>query len=161
MQEDPLAIVVGGFVVRAQGLARLSGVVLVGSFGLNVALDGLPIRLLGLGTAGAGWAAILAQGAGALAYLWHVRRVRGVARIRSRRASVQVDVAARSSERRSDAVVAEIRVCWINSVSVGSAMVCRKSSIRSGVDNEKVLNRRYCGQSWRSAEYPDHGWPSP
>ncbi|GJD79191.1 MATE family efflux transporter [Methylobacterium gregans] len=79
-----LAIIVGGFVVRAQGLARLSGAVLVGSFGLNVALDGLLIRVLGLGTAGAGWAAILAQGAGALAYLWHFRRARGNARIRFR-----------------------------------------------------------------------------
>ncbi|AWN38113.1 MATE family efflux transporter [Methylobacterium radiodurans] len=79
-----LVIVVGGFVVRAQGLARLSGAILVGSFGLNVLLDALLIRVLGLGTAGAGWAAVLAQGAGALAYLRHFRRERGAARIRFR-----------------------------------------------------------------------------
>jgi putative MATE family efflux protein len=79
-----LAIIVGGFVVRAQGLARLSGAVLVASFGLNVALDWLLIRVAGLGTAGAGWAAVLAQGAGALVYLWHFIRARGAARIRFR-----------------------------------------------------------------------------
>lgn len=79
-----LAIIVGGFVVRAQGLARLSGAVLVASFALNIALDWLLIRVLGLGTAGAGWAAVLAQGAGALAYLRHFRRARGPVRIRFR-----------------------------------------------------------------------------
>jgi len=79
-----LVMIVGGFVVRAQGHARLSGAVMVGSFGLNILLDGVLIRLCGLGTAGAGWAAIGAQLAGAAAYGLHFARARGPDRIRFR-----------------------------------------------------------------------------
>ena len=71
-----LVMIVGGFVVRAQGHARLSGAVMVGSFGLNILLDWVLIRLCGLGTAGAGWAAIGAQVAGAGVYLLHFARAR-------------------------------------------------------------------------------------
>ncbi|MDP4021014.1 MATE family efflux transporter [Methylobacterium sp. NEAU 140] len=66
-----LVMIVGGFVVRAQGRAALSGAVMIGSFGLNIVLDWVLIRLMGLGTAGAGWAAIGAQGAAALVYAAH------------------------------------------------------------------------------------------
>ncbi|MCJ2056809.1 multidrug transporter [Methylobacterium sp. J-048] len=78
-----LVMIVGGFVVRAQGHARLSGAIMVGSFGLNILLDWVLIRLCGLGTAGAGWAAIGAQAAGAAAYGLHFAR--GPDRIRFRR----------------------------------------------------------------------------
>jgi putative MATE family efflux protein len=77
-----LVLIVGGFVVRAQGHARLSGAVMVGSFGLNILLDGVLIRFCGLGTAGAGWAAIGAQLAGAAVYGLHFARARGTDRIR-------------------------------------------------------------------------------
>ncbi|MDP4005405.1 MATE family efflux transporter [Methylobacterium sp. NEAU K] len=80
-----LVMIVGGFVVRAQGHARLSGAIMVGSFGLNILLDWILIRLCGLGTAGAGWAAIGAQLAGAGAYLLHFALARGPDRIRFRR----------------------------------------------------------------------------
>ncbi|MET3484225.1 MATE family efflux transporter [Methylobacterium sp. 1973] len=76
-----LVMIVGGFIVRAQGHARLSGAVMVGSFGLNILLDGVLIRVCGLGTAGAGWAAIGAQLAGAAAYGLHFARARGPDRI--------------------------------------------------------------------------------
>jgi putative MATE family efflux protein len=79
-----LVMIVGGFIVRAQGHARLSGAIMVGSFGLNILLDGVLIRLCGLGTAGAGWAAIGAQLAGAGAYGLHFARARGPDRIRFR-----------------------------------------------------------------------------
>ncbi|MGH1573585.1 MATE family efflux transporter [Methylobacterium sp. P31] len=77
-----LVMIVGGFIVRAQGHARLSGALMVGGFGLNILLDWVLIRLCGLGTVGAGWAAIGAQLAGAGAYLLHFARARGPARIR-------------------------------------------------------------------------------
>ncbi|MEE7448570.1 hypothetical protein MRF4_12475 [Methylobacterium radiotolerans] len=76
-----LVMIVGGFVVRAQGHARLSGAVMVGSFGLNILLDVLLIRVCGLGTVGAGWAAIGAQLAGAAAYGLHFARARGPDRV--------------------------------------------------------------------------------
>ncbi|UMY16834.1 multidrug transporter [Methylobacterium organophilum] len=76
-----LVMIVGGFVVRAQGLARFSGAVMVGAFGLNIALDALLIRGLHLGTVGAGWATLLAQGAAALAFVWHFRTARPPDRI--------------------------------------------------------------------------------
>lgn len=79
-----LVMIVGGFVVRAQCHARLSGAIMVGSFGLNILLDAVLIRLCGLGTAGAGWAAIGAQAAGAAAYGVHFARARGADRIRVR-----------------------------------------------------------------------------
>ncbi|GJD35402.1 MATE family efflux transporter [Methylobacterium aerolatum] len=79
-----LVMIVGGFVVRAQGHARLSGAIMVAGFGLNIVLDWVLIRLCGLGTAGAGWAAIGAQVAGAGAYLWHFAKARGPARLRLR-----------------------------------------------------------------------------
>ena len=79
-----LVIIVGGFILRAQGHARLSGAILVGSFGLNLLLDWVLIRLCGLGTAGAGWAAVGAQLAGAGAYGLHFARARGADRIRLR-----------------------------------------------------------------------------
>jgi putative MATE family efflux protein len=79
-----LVMIVGGFVVRARGHARLSGAIMVGSFGLNILLDGVLIRLCGLGTAGAGWAAIGAQLAGAGAYLLHFARAQGADRMRLR-----------------------------------------------------------------------------
>ncbi len=72
-----LVMIVGGFVVRGQGHARLSGAVMVGSFGLNILLDAVLIRVCGLGTVGAGWAAIGAQLAGAAAYGLHFARARG------------------------------------------------------------------------------------
>ena len=80
-----LVMIVGGFVVRAQGHARLSGAIMIGSFGLNILLDWVLIRLCGLGTAGAGWAAIGAQAAGAAAYGLHFALARGPDRIRFRR----------------------------------------------------------------------------
>ncbi|QGY03474.1 MATE family efflux transporter [Methylobacterium mesophilicum SR1.6/6] len=79
-----LVMIVGGFIVRAQGHARLSGAIMVGGFGLNILLDWVLIRLCGLGTAGAGWAAIGAQLAGAGAYGLHYVRARGPDRIRFR-----------------------------------------------------------------------------
>ncbi|MFK5595870.1 MATE family efflux transporter [Methylobacterium sp. HMF5984] len=79
-----LVMIVGGFVVRAQGHAALSGAVMVGSFGLNIVLDWLFIRVVGLGTAGAGWAAVGSQAAGALVYLVHFAAARGPDRVRFR-----------------------------------------------------------------------------
>lgn len=79
-----LVMIVGGFIVRAQGHATLAGIVMVGSFGLNILLDWMLIRLCGLGTLGAGWAAIGAQLAGAGAYLLHFAWPRDGRRIRFR-----------------------------------------------------------------------------
>jgi putative MATE family efflux protein len=79
-----LVMIVGGFVVRAQGHARLSGAIMIGSFGLNILLDWILIRVCGLGTGGAGWAAIGAQAAGAGAYGLHFAGARGPDRIRFR-----------------------------------------------------------------------------
>lgn len=81
-----LVMIVGGFVVRAQGHARLSGAIMVGSFGLNIVLDGVLIRLCGLGTVGAGWAAIGAQAAAACVYLGHFARERRASKLRHRSA---------------------------------------------------------------------------
>ncbi len=80
-----LVMIVGGFVVRAQGHARLSGAIMVGGFGLNIVLDAVLIRLCGLGTLGAGWAIVGAQVAAALAYLWVFARGRGALRLVSPR----------------------------------------------------------------------------
>jgi putative MATE family efflux protein len=77
-----LVMIVGGFILRAQGHARLSGAIMVGSFGLNVVLDAVLIRLCGLGTAGAGWAAIGAQLAGAVCYGLHAARAPDRLRLR-------------------------------------------------------------------------------
>lgn len=79
-----LVMIVGGFIVRAQGHARLSGALMVGGFGVNILLDWVLIRLCGFGTTGAGWAAIGAQLAGAGAYGLHFARARGPDRIRFR-----------------------------------------------------------------------------
>ncbi len=81
-----LVMIVSGFVVRAQGHARLSGAIMVASFGLNILLDGVLIRLCGLGTVGAGWAAIGAQAAAACVYLGHFARERGASTLRRRSA---------------------------------------------------------------------------
>lgn len=80
-----LVMIVGGFVVRAQGHARLSGAIMVGGFGLNIVLDAVLIRLCGLGTLGAGWAIVGAQVAAALAYLWVFARGRGALQLVSPR----------------------------------------------------------------------------
>jgi putative MATE family efflux protein len=79
-----LVMIVGGFIVRARGHARLSGAIMIVGFGLNILLDWVLIRVCGLGTAGAGWAAIGAQLAGAGAYGLHFARARGPDRIRFR-----------------------------------------------------------------------------
>lgn len=79
-----LVMIVGGFIVRARGHARLSGAIMIVGFGLNILLDWVLIRVCGLGTAGAGWAAIGAQFAGAGAYGLHFARARGPDRIRFR-----------------------------------------------------------------------------
>ncbi len=39
-----LVMIVGGFIVRAQGHARLSGAIMIGGFGLNILLDWVLIR---------------------------------------------------------------------------------------------------------------------
>jgi putative MATE family efflux protein len=63
-----LVHIVGGFIARAEGNARFSMLVMVGSFGLNVALDALLILWLDFGLAGAGWATLAGQAAAAAAY---------------------------------------------------------------------------------------------
>ena len=79
-----LVMIVGGFVVRAQGHAWLSGAIMVTSFGLNILLDWILIRVCNLGTAGAGWAAIGAQLVATALYSLHFARARGPNRIRFR-----------------------------------------------------------------------------
>ncbi len=78
-----LVMIVGGFVVRAQGHARLSGAIMIGGFGLNILLDWVLIRLCGLGTSGAGWAAVGSQLLGVLAYVAWFAKGRGALRLRS------------------------------------------------------------------------------
>ena len=63
-----LVHIVGGFIVRAEANARFSMLVMVGSFGLNIALDALFIPGLHWGLEGAGWAGLLGQLAAAAAY---------------------------------------------------------------------------------------------
>ena len=66
-----LVHIVGGFIARAEASAQFSMVVMVGSFGLNIALDAVFILGLDAGIAGAGWATLLGQIAAALAYLYY------------------------------------------------------------------------------------------
>ena len=70
--------------VRAQGDALRATVPILVAALLNIALDPLFIFVFHMGTAGAAWATILAQGIGVSYLAWHLLRGKGVVRFRVR-----------------------------------------------------------------------------
>lgn len=71
-------------IVRAQGDALRATVPILLAALLNIALDPLFIFVFRLGTAGAAWATILAQGIGVLYLAWHIARGKSVVRFHLR-----------------------------------------------------------------------------
>jgi len=71
-------------IVRAEGDAVRATVPIVCSAALNIALDPLFIFGFRMGTAGAAWATVIAQGVGLVYLLWHILGGRSAVRLRLR-----------------------------------------------------------------------------
>lgn len=77
-------------IVRAQGDALRATVPILVAALINIALDPLFIFVFELGTAGAAWATILAQGIGVLYLAWHIGRGKSVVRFHLRNLVLRV-----------------------------------------------------------------------
>lgn len=80
-------------IVRAEGDALRATVPILCSGILNIALDPLFIFGFHMGTAGAAWATVIAQGIGGIYLVWHVLGGRGTVRLHLRNVRLRLSIA--------------------------------------------------------------------